>query len=267
MRDGTTKSPVLWHVRPDVAGRQLFLFPFLGGFGASFNPLVRSLRDGWDIWTVNPPGHGPSREAPIDHLADLVARYIEEFVRVLRPGAVFFGHSMGGIVAYHVISALVRSDRLAPALVPVDLVLSAVSAPGDVPAQSWSRSRDAELIERLIAIDAIPALIAAEPSLLELFLPAFRSDYGVLDDARGRPVEPLDVRTRLILGELDPHTPSGTSDAWQRHLTSPLRTQVLAGEGHMFVRHALEPLDRILADVRDADAPVAVAVDGQRGRG
>lgn len=253
-----TSSTVLWHLRPDDAGRQLFLFPFLGGFGASFNPLVHGLRDGWDVWTINPPGHGPSREAPIDRLTELVDRYIDEFVGLLRPGAIFFGHSMGGIVAYHVISALARSGRLAPELVPADLVLSAVSAPSNLPAQRWAHSNDSELLARLIDIEAIPELIAAEPSLHELFLPAFRSDYGVLDDASALPVEHLEVRTRLILGELDPYTPSGTSDAWQRHLALPLRTHVLAGEGHMYVRHAIEPLDRILADVRDAHTPAPV---------
>lgn len=219
---------------------------------------MQSLREGWDVWTINPPGHGPSREAPIGRLTELVDRYIDEFVGLLRPGAIFFGHSMGGSVAYHVIGALARSGRLAPELVPADLVLSAVAAPNNLPAQRLSRASDSDLLASLIDIEAIPDVIAAEPSLHELFLPAFRSNYSVLDDARVLPVEPLEVRTRLILGELDPHTPSGTSDAWQRHLTLPLRTQVLAGEGHMYVRHALEPLDRILADVRDAHIPAPV---------
>ena len=91
--------------------------------------------------------------------------------------------------------------------------------------------------------------MAGDPALVAYFLPAFRADYQVLEEAKWRPVVSLDVSTRLVLGEHDEHTPTGTASAWQDYLTRPIRTHVLDGEGHMFVRHAFEPLDAIVNDV------------------
>lgn len=243
-----------WNVRPAAHSRQLILFPFLGGFGASFNGLVNGLRSGWDIWTANPPGHGPSTIAPIDSLDELVAHYVDELDDVLRPGAVLFGHSMGGIIAYHVLAALQQDARFGPNRIPADLILSAVRAPMRLAEDLWSQASDRDLITHLIEFGALPGLIAADPDLIGLFVPAFRADYGVLEDARRRPISKLDVRARLVLGELDPQTPSGTADDWQRYFWRPLRTHTLPGEEHMFVRHAIEPIDAILAEVRETPA-------------
>ncbi len=38
-----------WNLRPSATGRQLVMFPFLGGFGASYNRLVSELDEDWDI--------------------------------------------------------------------------------------------------------------------------------------------------------------------------------------------------------------------------
>ncbi|MFT4295994.1 MAG: alpha/beta fold hydrolase [Micropruina sp.] len=236
---------LLWHQRRDPRGRQLILFPYLGGFGASYNALIPRLSPGWDVWSVNPPGHGPSAGPPIARLAPLVDRYVAEIGPMLRPGAVFFGHSMGGIVAYCVLAALGRRRRRT---LPGALVLSACRAPRDLPPGAWQQATDDQLLDHLIGLGAIPEQIATDRSLVEFFLPAFRADYGVLEDARGLRPAPLDVPSWLILGDRDPQTPAGTPRAWQDYLVPRLRLRVLAGEGHMYVHHAFQQIDRVLGE-------------------
>ncbi|WP_125774086.1 thioesterase II family protein [Antribacter gilvus] len=236
------------------------MFPFLGGFGASFNRLVRELSGDWDVWTANPPGHGPSVRPPVSRLGALVDCYLESLQDVLRPDAVFFGHSMGGVVAYHVL----RSMEGRPAFDgrrPTDLVLSASRAPRHVPAAGFATLPEQDLLRHLQGFGAIPDEVVRDRSLVELFLPAFRADYQVLEDAQRLPPVAVDVRTRLVLGGRDPQTPDGTAEEWQEYLASPLRTEVLEEEGHMFVLTAVEPLDLILADVRAGSRP---ALEGVR---
>lgn len=247
-RPSAATSSVLWNLRPSATGRQLVMFPYLGGFGASFNGLVGHLSGDWDVWTVNPPGHGPSNMPAHRRLGPLVEGYLDALQEILLPGAVFFGHSMGGIVAYHVLTEMAERPEFRHRR-PGDLVLSACCAPCDLSIAGHAASSDQDLLRHLSGFGAIPSEVAGDPALVAYFLPAFRADYEVLEEAKGRPVVRLDVATRLVLGEDDDHTPDGTASAWQDYLTRPLRTEVLPDEGHMFVRHAFEPLDAIVNDV------------------
>ncbi|THV24635.1 thioesterase [Glycomyces paridis] len=224
------------------------MFPFLGGFGASFNGLVRGLGGDWDVWTVNPPGHGPSTEPPYRYLAALVERYLTALRDVLRPDAVLFGHSMGGVVAYHVLQAMAARPSFARRL-PADLVLSAARAPERLEIGGRAQLPEDELLAHLLAFGAIPAEVAGDRSLIELFLPAFRADYQVLEDAKRLPPAKLDVRAHLVLGGRDPQTPEGSAAEWQAYFTEPVRTHVLGDQEHMFVLHDTERLDRILNDL------------------
>ena len=241
----------LWNIRPSATGRQLVLFPFLGGFGASFNHLVNQLSGDWDVWSVNPPGHGPSRAALVRQLDQLVRGYVDVLRDVLQPDAVFFGHSMGGIVAHHVL-AQVSADPAFAGRRPTHLVLSATVAPGQLSVAGIGNLSDAELLNHLRRFTAIPDEVANDRSMVEIFLPAFRADYHVLQDATSATVPTLDVPSTLILGSLDTQTPAGTSAAWQNHFVGPLQTHVLEGEGHMFITSAFEELDVILNDVAAA---------------
>ena len=239
-------AAVLWNVRPSPTGRQLIMFPFLGGFGASYNRLVNNLSGDWDVWTVNPPGHGPSHEPPIRRLADMVDCYLENLRDVLRPDAVFFGHSMGGIIAYRVLTAMTGNAEYT-ARRPTELVVSAARAPRRLQVAGIAALPERELLQHLLGFGAIPEEVAADRSLLEMFLPAFRADYEVLTQAQELPVVRLDVPAHLILGGRDSQTPEGTPADWQEHFDTPIRVHVLPEEGHMFVLTATDPVDRILS--------------------
>lgn len=247
-------TPLLWNLRPSETGRQIVMFPYLGGFGASYNGLVRELSGDWDVWTVNPPGHGPSTEPPYQRLVSLVDRYLAALREVLKPDAVFFGHSMGGVVAYHVLLAMAARPSFADRR-PTDLVLSACRGPRWLQIAGNADLPEAELLRRLVAFGAIPTEVAEDRSLIELFLPAFRADYRVLEDVLRMPPAILDVRTRLVLGEDDPQAPASAADEWRECIAGPIRTCTLDGAGHMFVLDAVERVDRLLADLRDPALP------------
>ena len=240
-------ASTLWRLRPSDTGRQIVMFPFLGGFGASFNHLVRTLDGDWDVWTVNPPGHGPSTEPPHRRLDGLVDRCLEDLRDVLRPDAVFFGHSMGGVVAYHVLLAMSGHPAF-EGRSPLDLVVSAARAPRELQVEGRATLPERELLRQLLNFGAIPAEVAGDRSLIEMFLPAFRADYHVLEEARRRPPAKLGVRTTLVLGGRDPQAPPNSVAGWRDYIAEPIRVHVLDGAEHMFVLHAPERLVPILDD-------------------
>ena len=239
-------TATFWNPRPSANGRQIVFFPYLGGFGAAFNQLVGRLGDGWDVWTANPPGHGPSRLPLLDRLPALVEHYLRELPAVLRPGAVLYGHSMGGVVAWCVARAIELEGRLP---LPSELVLSASRAPRDHGAIDWSHAGGPELRRHMLDFGAIPPLIADDPELLDSFLPVFRADYAVLEEARDVEPAPLGVPARLLLGELDHYTTADAANSWADYLRRPPLVHTLPGAGHMFVQDRPEAIARILEGV------------------
>ncbi len=223
------------------------MFPFLGGFGSSYNRLVKELSGDWDVWTVNPPGHGPSSRPPYRRLTPLVNCYLDGLNPVLKPGALFFGHSMGGVIAYHVLLAM-GGQPMFGRRQPTDLVISASCAPRDLRVAGVAELPEPELLDHLLSFGMIPSEVVADRSLIDLFLPAIRADYEVLEDVKQMAPVQLDVPTRLVLGELDPLTPAGTAQAWQDYLAEPIQVHVLEREGHMFVLEAVDSLNKILID-------------------
>ena len=249
-------SDVLWHPRESRDGRQIVMFPFLGGFGASFSRLVERLDGDWDVWTVNPPGHGTSVLRPMTRLDELIDLYLDELDGVLRPGALLFGHSMGAVVAYHTLLRMAdrpEFDRRRP----TDLVLSASAAPSELPVVGFAHLPEPELMRHLQSFGTFPPEVVRDRSMMDLFLPAFRADYEVLEEIRRRPVTRLDVPAHLILGERDSQTPAGTPRAWQEYLVRPLRYHHLERAEHMFVLDEPESVVRVLDDLNHVTSGVS----------
>ncbi|GAA1848848.1 thioesterase II family protein [Myceligenerans crystallogenes] len=245
-------SDVLWHLR-ESAGRQIVMFPFLGGFGASFNRLIGRLDGDWDVWTVNPPGHGTSVLPAVTRLDELVDLYLRELRDVLRPGAVFFGHSMGAVVGYHTLLAMTGRPEF-DGRRPADLVLSASAGPRELPVVGLAGLPEPELMAHLRSFGTFPEEVLRDRSIMELFLPAFRADYEVLEEIRRRPVTRLDVSAHLILGERDTQTPAGTPQVWQEYLVRPLRYHHLDRAEHMFVLDEPERVVPVLDDLNRVTA-------------
>lgn len=79
---------------------QLICFPYLGGYVNSFNEIVRAMPEDVEIWVANPPGHFGSQLELISDIHELISLYYQEISKIIRPGSVFLGHSMGGVVSY-----------------------------------------------------------------------------------------------------------------------------------------------------------------------
>lgn len=82
--------------------QQLVLFPYLGGNKYSYLNIIEQLADLYEILVVTLPGHDGDESFLCDNIDDLASILFGELKRKLREGVIFFGHSLGALIAFAV---------------------------------------------------------------------------------------------------------------------------------------------------------------------
>ena len=223
---------------------RLFCFHHAGGTAAAYRLWPRRLPE-FEVCAVQLPGRANRLwEPPVGSIPMLVDRLIPELLPQLDRPYAMFGHSMGAVLAGATSHAL--ADR--GALLPTHLFVS-----GRRPAHmactepSLVALSDAEMLAEVDRrYGGFPPEVMNEPELLELLLPALRSDLEALESFRPPAPTPLPVPVTAYGGGDDLWTPLAHLEAWQADTSLPLRIRRFAG-AHFYLD---SQLDEIIQDVR-----------------
>ena len=128
-----------------------------------------------ELWAAQLPGRPPRMNEPPSGRLGPMLDQLERELAVASSGipCALFGHSMGAIVAFE----LARRMRRRGLCQVSQLFVSGCRAPQlrDC-GRALHRLPDRELVEELGALGGLPAAVAEQRELLELFLPIIRSD-------------------------------------------------------------------------------------------
>lgn len=236
---------------------RLFCFPYAGGSAGVYSRWHRLASPRLHVRGVEFPGRGIrlqeeacfSLPALITNLADLVEPLLDE------PFA-FFGHSMGGLVAFELARAL--RERGAPE--PEHLFISAAAAPGTVSSRrSLLASSDAEVLEELKDLGGTPQELLDEPELMAMVVHTLRADYTALGTYEYREGAPLDIPMTVFGGLSDEIAPIADLRGWQAHTAAGCRFQFFPGD-HFFLNSAAgELLTTVLESVSSSPSRSALA--------
>jgi len=175
---------------------RLLCFPYAGGQSLAFRPLARQLPPDWGVWAIDSPGHGWCAGPALDTIGQMSAMYLEHLPPELVKGAVLFGHSLGGCVAYALTERLLEKGHTPPAL-----VLSAARPPHRAAEyDSFLEMDDQQLLHTLIQIGGVPAEWAQEPDVFDHFKEALRADFHAFESFE--PSSTLDGVPVLVFGGL-----------------------------------------------------------------
>jgi len=236
-----------WFIRAKPnsdAGLRLFCFPHAGGAASAYHPWAATL-EGVDVFAIQLPGReGRLAEPPISDSTVLLTQLVNALAPKLDRPFVFFGHSMGAVLAYETARALRR--RGLP--VPVHIYVSGRRAP-TLPAleEPLHALPDAAFIAELDRrFGGLPAEILDEPELLALFLPILRADLTMLERHQFANEAPLDVPMTALGGKGDARTPLGALEAWRPLTTGAFATRLFPG-GHFYLHEHRTGFLRVLA--------------------
>jgi medium-chain acyl-[acyl-carrier-protein] hydrolase len=179
---------------------RLYCFPYAGGSASIFDGWQNALPHGTELRAIQLPGRGTRFNEPALTCWSGLTEAIAAMVADDPLPSVFFGHSMGALVAFEVARALHAKGRRTPAL----LIASGCSAPRARPESRIRQSMsDAELIQELESYCGTPAEILEHKELMALLLPMLRADFALVEDYVYRPSPPLACPIVALAGQQD----------------------------------------------------------------
>ncbi|MCX4554447.1 alpha/beta fold hydrolase (plasmid) [Streptomyces sp. NBC_01387] len=232
---------------------RLFVFHHAGGSHLLYRHWPARLPDTWDVRLLDAPGRGRLLDLP--QIAD-AGRLAEFFLRRLEPELTvpyaFFGHSMGGLMAYEITRRL--AARGCP--LPVWVGVSGRGAPrlraADEPRHERS---DTELQTHLELLGGTPDEVFDNPELWARFAPVIRADLHLVESWCPEPgTVPLPVALSAYGGSEDHFVPPRLMTGWEEQTEHFLGLRVFDG-GHFYFQDDPDPL------LRQIEQDVTVALD------
>ncbi|AJQ95772.1 thioesterase II family protein [Gynuella sunshinyii] len=233
----------------DQADARLLMFPFAGGSAAAYQPLLKRMPDDIDVLVYQMPGHGTRFSEP---LCQSVAELIEdicEFLPMLTDKPLYlFGHSLGGRVAH----ALCRQLQTLKQALPRMVIMSASRPPDIANHNPMSHLPDRDFLQRLRIYDGIPAEILENDAMMELFLPAIKTDMRVFESYQCEPDRPLMTPVVIWGGADDSYSPLQDVVGWNRFFAIQKEFRSWPG-GHFYINQSIDAVAKgIVTHVRDS---------------
>jgi surfactin synthase thioesterase subunit len=148
-----------------------------------------------------------------------------------RPYAVY-GHSLGALVAFELIREIGRRG----AEQPVHLFVSGCAAPHCPPPDEpvVTRMARVEVVRMLRRLGGTPDWLLEDPNLLDLILPAVRSDFAIKESYGYVSGPPLAVPVTVVSSTDDKAAPHDLQARWAEQTSAQFRLYTLTG-GHFAV--------------------------------
>ena len=186
-------------------------------------------------WTVHYPGRGSrTGERPITKMADLIEQLCQAIQPYLNKPSIFFGYSMGGLVAFELTRALRRKQLAQPNI----LFVSACAAPQAPDSHSKIHQlSDAEFINELKKLNGIPPEILQNKEMLQLLLPTLRADFEIIEIYQYQIDTPLDCPIVAFGGRDDSRVSRERLEGWANQTASQFESHYFVGD-HFFIHAA-----------------------------
>lgn len=223
-----------WILRQSGGKRRqhLYCFSYAGGNAASFIPWQAGLGSDIEVCAVQLPGRGARLDEPLQQsFSSLIMTLAHVIGRQSTLPYAFFGHSLGGLVAFE----LARYCQHHSLAMPNHLFVSGCDAPQH--RSSFKRLHelgDDALLDALKDYNGTSLEALGNRELMALVLPAIRGDFALMSDYQYRPSPPMTLPITVLAGRGDKHVDSTTIWAWQKETVDACRINWFDGD-HFFI--------------------------------
>ncbi len=233
------KSPWLAPRRPNLRARlRLFCFPYAGGSEAVYRTWQQNLPEAVEVLPVQLPGHGARiKEPALARLAPLAQALSQSLRPEMELPFAFFGHSMGGLIAFE----LTRQLRREGAPLPTHLFISAKCSPKQVDEINAHKISDEELIQVLRRYEGTPKEVLDNVEMMQFLLPVIRADMELCNTYVCDSEPPLPCPITVFGGLQDTRCLRKCLEGWQDYTAGRFTLRMFPA-GHFFLRSWENPI-------------------------
>ncbi|MGJ4928868.1 thioesterase II family protein [Bradyrhizobium sp. HKCCYLRH3095] len=236
-----------WLAETDYVGRpklRLFCLPYAGGGAAIYRGWSREFPSTIDVRAVRLPGREQRAAEPAwTNLEQVAAALARALLPLLDQPFAFFGHSMGGAIAYEVARVLARDHgRMASGF-----MASACRAPQLPSSRPWLHPLpDRKLLDELRRLGGTAPSVLDNAELMQLVLPTLRADLQLIETYVAARPSSLDCPIVAFSGLRDFEVGRDDIAAWRQVGNGDFRLHVVEGD-HFFINSERERLISLAA--------------------
>lgn len=225
-------TPWIVH-RPGVSARiRLFCFSYAGGNAVSFMEWQPSMLPGVLVCAIQLPGRGARyHESPRTDLQPLVGELAGVLGGLSDLPCAFFGHSLGGLLAFELARHLERNGLMRPR----HLFVSGCHAPRYRTPLELHLLDDDGLIEAVKGYRGTPPEVLANRELMELVLPTIRADFALVGGYRYQEGRLLSMPLTVMAGREDSFDSALQVEGWEHESGKGCSIHWFDGD-HFFLR-------------------------------
>jgi len=207
---------------------RLFCFPYAGGNSSVYQDWDKHLDENISLVSVHLKGRLERMDEDaindIDILVDELYYNIKPFLD--EPFA-FFGHSLGGLVAFALLEKLEENGYKAK-----KLIVSASKAPHVYALDKLDNYSDETLVSKLKAHNNTPDYVFESKELMELILPTIRADYQLLDSYKN--TKDKKINSKIIILNCEEDINKELALEWGEY-TNASYGYIAFEDGHFFI--------------------------------
>ncbi|GAB3134194.1 thioesterase II family protein [Amycolatopsis sp. NPDC004378] len=217
---------------------RLVCFPHAGGAASSYHALSAALTPAVDVLAVQYPGRQDRHAEPlVDDLFVLADRVAEVLAAEPAGPVAFFGHSMGGSLAFEVarrfeaplLGLFVSGRRVPP-------------PPGPVQERT-----DDELLADLLRLGGTDTRVLEDEPLVSMMLPVLRNDYRAAAAYHYRPGPDVSCPVVALIGDRDPRIDEAEARRWAPFTSGGFDLVTFPG-GHFYLNDQPAAVGRLLGE-------------------
>ena len=239
------------------ASMRLFCFPYAGGGASMFRQWASMLPEQIEVLGVQYPGRESRIGEPAHRrMGPLLDDLVAAMLPLLDRPCVFYGHSMGALVAF----ALTRRLRQ-HGIQPRQLFLAAYRAPHLPNPNIRIYHLPPEVFKVVLRAEGIAETILQNDELMQAMLPTLRADFELCDTYDCTEDMPLACPLAIFGGTEDVRISAADLQAWPRHTTATCELTMLPG-AHFFLHSAQDTLlGMIGATIRGHLQQISISAD------
>jgi medium-chain acyl-[acyl-carrier-protein] hydrolase len=244
-----THSPWLVRRSEGTPGdERIIIFPYAGSGPSSFYQWARQIPDDVEVFIIHLPGRERRfAEPPCGRLGDIVQAVARDLISLSPAKTLFFGYSLGTLIAYEVAKTL-AARRLA---IPNMLAVAAGSSPDNVERRPpvYDLPQGAFWRE-VMSYGGTSAEMAQDPELRAYAEPMLRADFKLIDEYRFAPHNGFDFPVLAVAGTNDHVCPPQYVRAWSDFTTGPFLYHEF-DDAHFFIQQHGTALYKLIRELSE----------------